>query len=53
MRAMLLTAAVAAEAVARGVPFWLTVLGAAILLLGGAGMLLIWLISRSRGRPSR
>lgn len=52
MRTMLLTATVAAT-VARGVPLWLTALGAAILLLGGAGMLLIWLVSWRRGRPSR
>jgi hypothetical protein len=47
MRAMLM------EAIARGVPFWLTAAAATILLLCGAGMLLIWLVSRSRGRAGR
>jgi hypothetical protein len=40
---MLITATVAA-----GVPFWLTAAAATVLLLCGAGMLLIWLVSRSR-----
>jgi hypothetical protein len=43
----------AQEAVARGVPFWLTAAAATFLVLSGAAMLLIGLISRRRGRPGR